>query len=229
MSSEEYKAAPLTPSRPPRSALRSAPDTSAAIEILPRNVRRREMLPFRIRENDTPPASAMEWVMDAARNPSARQRLQNSIAVLRAHDIKVINMAGVFGFGGQDQFLDPGQMTIVNPRIGPSRVVRPVQALQFHPQRGALDTVHPRIPAHHSIMILLCLPVIAEHLYLIPQFLVVRNNRARLPERSQVFARVKTEAAGDSQRTRLPAFVFGPMRLARVLDHFQPIASRNPD
>src|SRR5438309_11254694 len=56
----ERPTAPSTPAQPPQSAPRSVPDTSAVIEILPRNVRQRGMLPFDVQENRTPPAGATE-------------------------------------------------------------------------------------------------------------------------------------------------------------------------
>src|SRR6266446_1516674 len=87
-------------------------------------------------------------VMNAAGNSSVRHRLQNPIAVLHTHYVKVVNVTSVLSLCGQDHFLNLGQMLVVKPGVGSSCFVGPIQVFQFHPKSSALDPIHPRIPTN---------------------------------------------------------------------------------
>src|SRR5580765_7625286 len=77
-------------------------------------------------------------VMNAAGNSPLRHPLQDPITVLHAHYVKVVNVTSVLSLRGQDHFLNLGQMLIVKPGVGSSRLVGTIQVLQFHPKSRAL-------------------------------------------------------------------------------------------
>ena len=165
--------------------------------------------------------------MNAASNSPVRHCLQDPVPILHAYHVKVVNMTSVISLRGQNHFLNLGQMLVVNPGVGSSCLVASSQVLQFHAKGGALNSIHPRVPTNQGMVVFLCLPMVPQHLDFNPQFLVVGDHRSCFPEGAQVLAGIKTEATGCSNRPGLPASEFCAMRLAGVLNHRQPPASRN--
>src|SRR5438876_3381430 len=165
--------------------------------------------------------------MNSAGDPAIGHSPENPVAVRHADDQSVIYLTPGRRIRGQEEYRNSGEPLLVSPRMGPPRFVRSIQPSQFDPERGALDAVHPGIPTHDGVMIFLFLPVIAQHLYFFLEILVPGDDCAGLPECSQILAGIEAEAARDPHRARLAALVLRPMRLTRVLDHMQPVASRD--
>ena len=156
--------------------------------------------------------------MDPARDSPPGHRLQNPVAAAAANRIDMVNVTRVTRLDGRDQVFKVSELLVVGSSVGASGIVCLRQIPQLHAEHRSLNPVHPGIPANQSVMVLLCLPMIPQHLDLIRQLLAVRDNRAGFPEGAQILAAVKAEATAGPKRARPPAFIFGAMRLTCVLN-----------
>src|SRR6266566_2189674 len=110
-------------------------------------------------------------IMNSTGDAPAGHLPQNLVPVLGADGIDMINVAPVTRLEWRDQVFDAGKLLIVELRVGASRVICLRQMSQLHAKHGTLNSIHPRIPADKTVMIFFCLPVIAQHLNLVLQFL----------------------------------------------------------
>src|SRR5207245_7369006 len=100
-------------------------------------------------------------------------------------------------------------------------------------QESGLDCIQPPVIAFDVVVVLHCLSMIADHLYLLRQARIVRSDCARLPTGPQILAWVKAECRRPAHRAGLhPAIalagkIFSAVGLAGVFDHDEIVLLRN--
>ena len=110
--------------------------------------------------------------------------------------------------------------------VGAAAVVT-IQRLQLLAQEGRLQLVHAGIEARQLVDILPLRPVVAQHAYPTGQRIVVGRHCPGVAQRTQVLARVETEAGGMSQAAAAFSMVGGAVRLCCVFQHRQAVPFGN--
>ena len=110
--------------------------------------------------------------------------------------------------------------------VGAAAVVT-IQRLQLLTQEGRLQLVHAGIEACQLVDILPLRPVVAQHAHPPGQRIVVGRHRAGVAQRTQVLARVETEAGGMSQAAAALPMMGGAVSLCRIFQHRQAVPFGN--
>src|SRR6267378_2876893 len=125
---------------------------------------------------------------------------EDRVALRDANGIDVVNMFPPFCFGrSHDRRKLPEGIVVLYCMLTTEHIPA-VQLPQLHLEHGSLDSIHATIPADHAVVILSRLAVISKDTNSFIDPGVVRYNCSGFAESSEVFAWVKTEAAGVAQR-----------------------------
>src|SRR6266853_6927100 len=104
-----------------------------------------------------------------------------------------------------------------------------IKLTQLDGEYGCLDAIQAGIRSNDRMLILRRTSMIAKQ----PQFArfveIVRGHSACISVRSQVFARIETEAGEPSRGPNLGAVVRTSMSLGSIFDNLQPVSSREFD
>ena len=156
--------------------------------------------------------------MNSARNVFRRKKLDQAIPVLCPDRIEMIDMPGVWGFGGPYDFGDPAECLIIKGRMLPAESVPLVEVLQFDAQNGSLNAVHPAVPADQGVVIFPNLSVVTQDPDLFVDLGVVRHNSPRFAKRAEIFAGIEAKTPNVADSADSDSFELGAMRLACILD-----------
>lgn len=109
-----------------------------------------------------------------------------ALPLIRLHDKQMIDMGTALR---SDRQLDPGIADLRQIPLGDGAPLgcQLVQMAETHPQKPGLQLVQPGIKALIIILIPLHAAIVPQRPKLIPQGRVVRQNRAGIAERSQIF------------------------------------------
>ena len=102
-----------------------------------------------------------------------------------------------------------------------------IQRLQLLAQEGRLQLVHAGIEACQLVDVLSFRPVVAQHAHPPGQRIVVGRHRPRVAQRTQVLARIETEAGRMSQAAAALPMMGGTMCLCCVFQHRQAVPFGN--
>src|SRR6266849_4367623 len=109
----------------------------------------------------------------------------------------------------------------------PSALVPAWEVLQLDTQDPGLKGVEAPVVALHVVVVLFCLPMIANHANLIRQFLVIGRDYSCLAARAQILSWIEAKGGRLADRTSLlPTLVtfgkiLGAVGLAGILDYHQ--------
>ena len=101
--------------------------------------------------------------------------------------------------------------------------VHPVQMGQFGCQECSLHLIQTGILPLIYMVVFIVAAVVAQCPHLFGQVRVIGGHTAGIPQRAQVFARVKTEPCGIPQTACTLPLPGGAMGLGRILDDFKPV------
>src|SRR5688572_22442530 len=108
-----------------------------------------------------------------------------------------------------------------------TRPVPLVKMAQLHTQHGSLQTFHSIIVANSVVMVFAALPVIAQLFDDLHIFAVISYHRSAFPVCAQVLPWIKTETGELAHAAGALSFVFSPVRLRSIFDHYEVMASRD--
>src|SRR5205814_7834560 len=88
-----------------------------------------------------------------------------------------------------------------------------IEAFQLDAQEGCLETVEPLVEAGHDVLALTPLSDVPQPADTLGELAVIGRDRAPVPQRSEVLARIEAERSGIPKRTRPAPRVDRPVRL----------------
>src|SRR3981189_838236 len=101
-----------------------------------------------------------------------------------------------------------------------------IKLAQLDGEYCCLDAIQAGIRANDRMFILRRTSMIAKQTQFARFVEIVRGHSACISVRSQVFARIETEAGEPSRGTNLSAVIGTPMSLSSIFDDLQPVSSR---
>src|SRR6266853_2537989 len=101
-----------------------------------------------------------------------------------------------------------------------------IKLAQLDGEYRCLDAIQAGIHANDRMLILRRTSMIAKQTQFARFVEIVRGHSACISVRSQVFARIETEAGDPSRSSNLGAVVGTPMSLSSIFDDLQPISTR---
>ena len=167
-------------------------------------------------------------VVDQRLDAMLGQQRRQTVALRVPHHKQVPGRTRGLVIGrGQHQPRQPLQaQPIGGGNVGAAAVVT-IQRLQLLTQEGRLQLVHAGIEACQLVDVLSFRPIVAQHAHPPGQRIVVGRHRPRVAQRTQVLARVETEAGRMSQAAAALSMVGGAVCLCRVFQHRQAVSFGN--
>ena len=125
---------------------------------------------------------------------------------------------------GQMLFLNQGVVAL-GRRLARFRPA--VQVRQLDPQEGGLQRVQPRVPAHELVVVARLHAVAAQAAQECGPGRIAGDHHAAVAKASQIFGRIKAEAADGAQRPRALAMVLGPNGLGGIFHDGEVVTRRH--
>src|SRR5688572_21854991 len=95
------------------------------------------------------------WIMDPTGDASSGKGLQHLVPSLKANRINVINMNAVRRRRRRNHAVETAEQLIIMASMFASGGISRPQMLELDSQRSRLNPIHPGVPAHHGVMVLL--------------------------------------------------------------------------
>ena len=130
--------------------------------------------------------------MNGAGDALVGHGLENLIAILDPNGVNVIDMASMGRLERGDDFLGVAQKLIVKQGVRVALDVADIQMFELDAENGALNAVHPGVPADFGMMVFTVLAVIAQNPDFFGQFLHRRSRQRPLRPTRQGFCRDKS-------------------------------------
>src|SRR4051794_617804 len=98
---------------------------------------------------------------------------------------------------------------------------------KLYSQDRRLNRIQTRVPTLFDVDVLLSLSVVPQAAHAIRKLSVVGDHHASVATRAEVLRGIETETSGQAERPDGTVAVAGAVRLARVLDHHEPVLARS--
>src|SRR5580692_11145372 len=154
-------------------------------------------------------------IVNAGVDVFLRKRFLQRLPVLNPHYVEVIDSLGPRWLLRRRHVCTRlGEKLVVLAGMLAATLVPFRQILQFHPQNACLQRIEPSVIAFDIVVILLGLPMVANHFALARDRFVIRRNRAPFSARTKVLAGIETERRSLTHGAALPPPV---LRLREIL------------
>ena len=165
-------------------------------------------------------------IVPARRDPARGQELRQLLGLARPDHVQVPDRVAAL----RDRRERAGRRcrrarAVVEARRAATRVVPRVEVRQLVAEHDRLQGVHAGGEAGGHVPVLLGLAVLAKRAHAVGELEVVGDERARVAHRAEILRGVEAERRGVAPGAGAQAVAVGAVRLARVLEHPQPVAS----
>src|SRR6266550_6568261 len=158
------------------------------------------------------------WIVDRSLNTLLPQCVLKPVTLLNADSVHMVHVARA-GHLLRNVHVQTRERFRIPPSMLTPRLCPPFQMPQLYPQDRTLQPLHPVVKSLEYVLVLLFLPPVTQHTDPARVLFVIGQDHSPFAVSTEILARIEAKASQVSQTAASPTFVFGTVRLRRVLDH----------
>jgi hypothetical protein len=157
-------------------------------------------------------------IVHACLNALCGEPVPPAVSTRRANRKHVVHVADVRAFGRQPHRRS-GERASVLGRAVAARLRPPLEMRQFHPEDGALYSVHPVVEAFDGVLVAALLAPAAQRSDAPGHLRVARHDSPTLAVCAEILSGIEAETGHRAHRAAAAPAILGTVCLRSVLDH----------